>query len=176
MSLELAAEGPFEALDETARARLASAMDTRDLRTSEILCQQGEHGDSLLLVIEGEIAVLVEAEATGEALEVARVQSGAVLGLVSLAEPGPRSATLKATCPTRVAELSALEFEALWDEEPALALRFQWELAQLAVAELRNANRRLRELSQGTLRQSNSGELRQRLVVGAPWHHLFWKG
>jgi hypothetical protein len=71
-------------------------MQRRKLKAGETLVDQGEEGTDLFLLLDGVIAV----ESDGEAI--AEVGPGALLGERALLEEGRRTATLRATVPSRV--------------------------------------------------------------------------
>ena len=73
----------------------------RQLKQGEALVQQGESGDELFLLLDGVLAVEVDAKALAE------VGPGAILGERALLESGKRTATLRALTPARVAVANA---------------------------------------------------------------------
>jgi len=66
-----------------------------------VLCEQGDDGNELYLLLDGVISVEVDGE------PVAEVGPGAVLGERALLEGGKRTATLRAATPARVAVVPA---------------------------------------------------------------------
>jgi len=77
------------------------AADRRKLGEGEVLCEQGDDGNELYLLLDGVISVEVDGE------PVAEVGPGAVLGERALLEGGKRTATLRAATPARVAVVPA---------------------------------------------------------------------
>ena len=75
--------------------------DRRKLAEGEVLCEQGDDGNELYLLLDGVISVEVDGE------PVAEVGPGAVLGERALLEGGKRTATLRAATPARVAVVPA---------------------------------------------------------------------
>jgi hypothetical protein len=73
----------------------------RKLADGEVLAAQGDPGDSLYLVLDGVLAVAVDGNHVGD------VGPGAVLGEHSVLDGSPRTATLTATTPVRIAEAPA---------------------------------------------------------------------
>jgi len=73
----------------------------RDLKAGEVLARQGEAGDSLMLLLDGVVAVSVDDR------PVAELGPGAVLGERAVLERRTRTATLTATTPVRVASAPA---------------------------------------------------------------------
>jgi hypothetical protein len=69
----------------------------RSLKTGACLCEQGDEGDELYLLLDGVLSVEVDGTA------VAEMGPGAVLGERALLEGGLRTSTLRALTPVRVA-------------------------------------------------------------------------
>lgn len=78
-----------------------AALQLRELTAGQALMEQGQEGDSIYLLLDGVLAVEVDGE------EVARVAPGAVLGERAALEGGARTATLRSTTRSKVAELQA---------------------------------------------------------------------
>jgi hypothetical protein len=81
----------------------------RRLDAGALLAEQGTPGDSLYLLLDGVLSVVVDGQTLGE------VGPGAVLGERAVLEGSTRTATLMAVTPVRVAEASsdALDIDAL---------------------------------------------------------------
>jgi len=83
-------------------------MYTHDLKSGEVLVRQGDIGDAFFLVEYGELDVLVEQTTEGgrnggrEIIKVAVIKAKETVGETALMYNTKRSATLKATQPTRV--------------------------------------------------------------------------
>ena len=88
---------------------------------------------------------LVQATEGGE-IHLADVQPGRVIGLTSLIDPGPRTATLRAMDDGVVAVLDAVTFQKLWSAQGDAAAKLHYQLALIAIEEVRSANRKLMEL------------------------------
>jgi Cyclic nucleotide-binding domain len=73
----------------------------RKLAAGDVLATQGDPGDSLYLVLDGVLAVTVDGNHVGD------VGPGAVLGEHSILDASPRTATVTATTPVRIAEAPA---------------------------------------------------------------------
>ena len=69
----------------------------RELAAGDTLTEQGEPGAELFLLLDGVVAVEVDGD------EVAQLGPGVVLGERALLEGGPRTSTLRATTPIKVA-------------------------------------------------------------------------
>ena len=73
----------------------------RRLDTGDVLAKQGEPGDSLFLILDGVLDVSVDGRELGE------LGPGAVVGEHAILQSSPRTATLTARTPVRVAEAPA---------------------------------------------------------------------
>jgi hypothetical protein len=73
----------------------------RSLAAGSVLAAQGDPGDSLYLVLDGMLAVTVDGQEVGD------VGPGAVLGEHAILDSAPRTATLTAKTPVRIAEAPA---------------------------------------------------------------------
>lgn len=109
------------------------ALATRARRTSlapgQTVLREGDSGDDVLLVIEGEATVSVGGMLIGT------IGPGDCVGEMSLLDGSPRSATVTSMSPLRALVVPGVEFKALLDAEPAVAHR----LTATLTARLRNA-------------------------------------
>jgi CRP-like cAMP-binding protein len=101
---------PFSALDGPVLRLLAENMRLRTFRTGRALLRQGDAGDCLMVLVEGEAEVTVVLPG-GDATRVATVKEGDVVGEMALLSGEPRNADVVALGPTRVLVLSAVDFE-----------------------------------------------------------------
>jgi Cyclic nucleotide-binding domain len=93
--------------------------ERRSLEPGETLVSQGEEGRDLFLLVDGVLDVEVDGRT------VAEVGPGAVLGERALVERGPRTATLRAATPARVAVLPAEDVDESALRELARAHRLE---------------------------------------------------
>jgi CRP/FNR family transcriptional regulator, cyclic AMP receptor protein len=82
-------------------AALAGASRMRAFRRGQVVCSNGDAGDTLMLVISGRVKVAVRSADGGE-LTLAFVGPGGTLGEVSVADGGPRSADVETVEDTRL--------------------------------------------------------------------------
>ena len=88
----------------------------------EIILREGEEGDTAFLITAGAVEMLIGEGA--QARTVAKLTTGDVFGEISLIEPGPRSATVRASEDTLCAMTSFDEFMGWIEEDPAQAVMF----------------------------------------------------
>ncbi|MED5372998.1 MAG: cyclic nucleotide-binding domain-containing protein [Myxococcota bacterium] len=109
----------------------------------QVVFREGEQGHSLVVILDGLFELLREGPA-GD-IHLADVGEGRVLGLVSLIDPGPRTATLRAMSDGEIAVLDQLTFNKLWEAEGDAAAAMHQQMAVASIGELRSAERRLAE-------------------------------
>ncbi len=90
----LASTPLFAGLSEEALASLVQQLTLVQLGRNEVLFHEGDPGDALYVICEGEVAVSAEGPPR---VEMARLGSGAFIGEVALMTDQPRSATVTAT-------------------------------------------------------------------------------
>lgn len=97
-------------------------MKTVQFNAGDVIISEGEEGNSAFLIINGSVEVIV-----GEgkkAKTVATLKDGDVFGEMSLLEPGPRSATVKALTNTECTMTSYDDFMASIQDSPEQAINF----------------------------------------------------
>ena len=122
--------GLFSKCTKRERQTIARHAQTADLPAGVDLVREGEPGDALFIILEGEAAVRHEGE------EVARVGPGSYFGELAILDGAPRSATVVAATDVTVAVLGIRMFRTLLREFPDLAEQLLVGLA----GELRKAN------------------------------------
>lgn len=124
-------------------ARVVGAMAvSRDFGAGEVLLEQGSRGGELLLLLDGEVEIERETP-DGTLVPLGRVGPGAVLGVVSAVDGGPRAARCVALRPGSAAALSADVVDSLLRARTPVGQRFQLALIRALGADLRETNRRL---------------------------------
>lgn len=95
----LAATPLFASLQPAALESLIDHLALVDLVPGDALFREGDSGDTLYVVVEGEVAVISEGPPR---VEVSRLGPGAFFGEVALVTEQPRSATIEATTVTQL--------------------------------------------------------------------------
>src|SRR5262245_33834101 len=88
---------------------------------NEIIIRQGQQGDSLFVVIDGEARVLLR-DHDGTIRTIATLTRGSVAGEMSLITEEPATADVVATTEVRVLVLPAIDFDAIAAKHPALTI------------------------------------------------------
>src|SRR4051794_3180665 len=95
----------FGGLDRPALLRLASAFLSRSFARGQYLCHEGDPGDSLFVVDDGLVKVVLNAE-QGDERVLTTLGPSDVFGELAVLDRGPRSASVIAVQPSSVLVLS----------------------------------------------------------------------
>ncbi len=115
----LAGLASFAGLGADVLKDIEASMVERRFDAGSALMRQGDDGDCLMVVQEGEVEVAVTFE--GERHVLKRAGRGEVFGEMALLTREPRTASVIATSPVRVLALPVEDFLRLAEAEPALA-------------------------------------------------------
>jgi CRP/FNR family cyclic AMP-dependent transcriptional regulator len=97
-------------------------------KTGETIISEGDEGDTAFFIVSGAVDVAV---GRGDnARVVGRLGTGEVFGEMSLIDPGPRSATVTASCDTECLAASYQDFIAAIEENPERAVGFMKTLVR----------------------------------------------
>jgi CRP/FNR family cyclic AMP-dependent transcriptional regulator len=121
----------FRSMDQDERRALAAVMDLREARAGEMVFREGEPGDSLFCVVDGQLDTVVKDNA-GQEIVLAAVGAGDVVGEMSMLDGRLRSATLRCTEDARLLELGRDDLLAVLPHSPHLALDMMAEMTARA--------------------------------------------
>lgn len=113
---------PFRSLGPAEFDALVAIAAEHWLEPGDVLFREGDLGDTLAIVAQGEVAVSLRDLPSG-ASEVAALGPGALVGEGSFADPGPRAATAVAAVPSAIVEIDRAGFERLAVGHPVVAAR-----------------------------------------------------
>jgi CRP-like cAMP-binding protein len=130
----------FETLSERERGDLVQFMHERRFAPGETVCTRGQHGNTMLVVLQGALSAVVPGKDNAQT-EVARMQSGAVVGEMFCIDPAPRPVTIVANQATTVLEISRDDLTKMRQEAPRVA-------AALVSAVFHEVLRRLRSVDE----------------------------
>jgi CRP/FNR family transcriptional regulator, cyclic AMP receptor protein len=108
----------------------------RRFGAGDAVVEAGASEQSLFLVLEGELEVLVPHGRRGHR-RIASVGAGSVIGELSFFDGGARSALVRAVTPALLAELTPADFELLAVASPSLARRLLFDLGRILAQRLR---------------------------------------
>jgi CRP-like cAMP-binding protein len=109
----------FRSLDQEILSVMYSSMSERHFQEGEVLIRQGDHGDSLMVVANGEIEVSVLEDGKQHLLK--HAGPGEIVGEMALLTDEPRSASVTAYGPVRAYVISAEKFHELATEHPKIS-------------------------------------------------------
>jgi len=115
---------------------LEQTMMVKDYPQGQVFAKEGKTGNSLHLVVEGEVVITRESKEHGIDI-LQRLAPGDLFGLVSLVDQGPRSASCTAATHTKVASLPRSAFELLYKSHDRLGYHFQHMIARQLVHDSR---------------------------------------
>ena len=122
---------------------LLAALCPEELSAGETLIVERTDTASVWLVWDGQLTVA----AGRDCIEIARVGRGAILGEVSLVDPGPASATVRCDSGATVLVLERERLEQLWAEQPAVAAKFLRHLSRQVAQRIRTTTVQLNQLA-----------------------------
>lgn len=142
----------FASLDEATLVSLSRCVRRRVIRVADALYREGDPGDSMAFVLEGELVARVHLDHGGE-LEIETIAVGGVVGEMVCFEPARRSATVAAVAPTVVAELGRDALAGLRLGAPEIYARLARRVIDVVSKRLRQVNDRIdAELEEEALR------------------------
>jgi hypothetical protein len=133
----------FADFDDAQLERFVRFMEVQRVRQWSEIVKQGQHGDAMFLVIEGELRVRMMI--AGKETILVTLSAGEFFGEISLFDHGPRSADVIANQDSLLLKISASNFEKLLEEAPDLAAPFLFAICKTLTARIRADNKRYRD-------------------------------
>ena len=130
----------FNGLTPAQRARVASWVVHRDVEPGTVLVREGDPSTELLVIQRGSVDVTKRVADADREQRIATLEAGATLGEMTLLDRAPRSATVRATSPTRVGILSMDRLQELGRHEPAIERQLLGNLSKELSRRLRFTN------------------------------------
>lgn len=118
----------LQVLTEAELSQLLERARLHDAEKGDVLLRQGDSGDSLIILLEGQARVTVYS-ANGREIVLEYVGAGAVLGEIALLDGGRRTASVIAMERLRYLAIGRAAFETLLAGNHQIALRIMRELA-----------------------------------------------
>jgi CRP/FNR family transcriptional regulator, cyclic AMP receptor protein len=107
----------FAGLSKSELGQLASIADEIDFPADKVLIREGERGREFFVLLEG------EAEVVRKGKELATRRAGEFFGEIALVSNLPRTATVKTRKPVRALVIRDVDFRALLQRTPAIAVK-----------------------------------------------------
>jgi hypothetical protein len=120
--------------------RFSQFMEVEKVPQWAVIVRQGDHGDSMYFILEGELRVRISV--MGKETILTTLGVGDFFGDIALFDQGPRSADVVANTDSMVVKISAAGFDALAKEAPEIATPFLRALGRTLTARIRADNKR----------------------------------
>ncbi len=102
-------------------AAISSVTLEKDYPKDEVVVKEGESGDTMFLIVSGEVSVIGKYGSENETL-IATITQDDYFGEMALFEDKPRSATVKTNTDAKLLVLGKLEFEEIMREFPQISI------------------------------------------------------
>ena len=135
----------FDELSPEEQTLIEPYLVCRRVKAGSTIYRQGEHGNSICFVVEGELDVIKEMD-NGQKARVATLRKGQAVGEMAIIDGYTRSATICARHNAAVLILKRSDFNRLVDEHPQLGIKILKGLARMLSANLRSSSNTLSEL------------------------------
>jgi len=129
------------ALSDAQLERFAKAMEMQRVTQWSQVVKQGERGDAMYFILEGELRVRIMQ--AGKETILSTLGPGDFFGDISLFDHGPRSADVVANSESTVLKMSAAGFEKLAKDAPEVATPFLLATIRTLSARIRADNKRI---------------------------------
>jgi len=133
----------FADLTDEQLTRFLQCMEIQRVPQWTEVVKQGEHGDAMYLVLEGELRVRLMI--AGKETILVTLSAGEFFGEISLFDHGPRSADVIANQDAVLLKISASAFRKLIHAAPGLAAPFLFSMGKTLTARIRADNKRYRD-------------------------------
>lgn len=133
-------------LNDAQLSHLSDFMELQRVPQWTTVVRQGEPGDAMYLILEGELRARVMVGDRETIL--ATFGAGEFFGDIALFDRGPRSADVLANVDSSLLRISSVAFERLAKEAPALATPFLQATSRTLASRIRADNKRLGQMSQ----------------------------
>ncbi|HEY5792854.1 MAG TPA: cyclic nucleotide-binding domain-containing protein [Chthoniobacterales bacterium] len=138
-------------------ATLVSLAEEKNYAAGELIIREGGLGESMFVILAGEVVVFREAQ--GKRVEFTRMRVGDSFGELALVDDGPRSASVAAVVPTRVLRITQDVVAVLAGVRPAAAIHLLRAIGKSLVARLRTGNQRYLDIVlTGSIPIASSGD------------------
>jgi len=131
----------FAGLTEDELGLVADICHQREFKRGDLLASEGKYGDSMFVITEGFVEVLLEGLSDRQARVIINLGPGQLIGEMALLDQGPRSATVRAISePTIVQVIHRDDFEKLCQENTHIGYVVMRNLAVDISFKLRHRN------------------------------------
>jgi CRP/FNR family cyclic AMP-dependent transcriptional regulator len=133
----------FKDLDDGELAEVAEKCKEEKVNSGEYIFREGEAGNRLYLIVEGEVRISRDVPGSGEEA-LAVLKSGALFGEMSVFDRSERSTHAISNGGTTLLTITRPDFEMLLDFNREIAYKVLWACVRLLSGRLRQTNDSLR--------------------------------
>ncbi|MCU0622444.1 MAG: cyclic nucleotide-binding domain-containing protein [Gemmatimonadaceae bacterium] len=133
----------FKDLDDGELERVAEVCRTAEFKSGEHIFKEGESGNRLYLILEGEVRISRDVPGSGEEA-LAVLKAGALFGEMAVFDRSERSTDAISNGPSKALTISRSDFELLLDFNRDIAYKVLWACTRLLSSRLRSTNDSLR--------------------------------
>ena len=133
----------FKDLDDDELARVAEVCRMQEFVSGEFIFREGEAGNRLFLIVEGEVRVSRDVPGSGEEA-LAVLKPGALFGEMAVFDRSERSTDAISNGGTKCLTITRSDFEMLLDFDREIAFKVLWSCVRLLSTRLRSTNDSLR--------------------------------
>jgi CRP-like cAMP-binding protein len=133
----------FKDLDDDELASVAEVCRLQEFVSGEFIFKEGEAGNRLFLIVEGEVRVSRDVPGSGEEA-LAVLKAGALFGEMAVFDRSERSTDAISNGGTKCLTITRSDFEMLLDFDRELAYKVLWSCVRLLSTRLRSTNDSLR--------------------------------
>lgn len=127
----------FVQLTAAERAIVDGLLHERDYLPEEVIFDEGEEGQAIYIVLEGEVVIRKQGQPNGGTI--ARLGPGTFFGDLALLDDSPRIAQARAATPCHVAVFFRADFMSLLETHALIASKISLQLARHIGLRLRDA-------------------------------------
>jgi CRP/FNR family cyclic AMP-dependent transcriptional regulator len=133
----------FKNLDDAELGEVADVCRIEEFVSGEYIFREGEHGNRLYLIVEGDVRISRDVPGSGEEA-LAILKPGALFGEMAVFDRSERSTHAISNGGTKVLTITRPDFEMLLDFNRELAYKVLWSVTRLLSGRLRQTNDSLR--------------------------------
>lgn len=120
----------FQNMERSGIDFVIESLKFKPYENNEVICQAGDPGDKMYIIINGKVRVVVKAQPDGDEKVIAYLSSGDYFGEMALLTGEPRSASVITDEPSEMFILGKPDFDIIIDKFPAVALSMSKIMSQ----------------------------------------------
>jgi len=135
----------FDGLDSNELVTISKHMIFFDLSKGELLFTEGDKGDYVCFIVEGQLDV-IKKSATGQDVVIATLSTGRSIGEMSIIDNTPRSASIKAQTDATLVALTGKGLDTILENHAKIGIKILKGLSRLLSMNLRKTSSQLADL------------------------------